>query len=668
MGILDFLKKDKQKEGNTRGLSDLMGFDTNNNGIDFNNTWGNLGMLSSYGYNGDISLFSSIEIKPEYLLETSREQVIYSAKDAIYKLLTKKGYGFIGGKNSSKLLKDTLDSYGYKEILPILYEGLIGSGGGNVLLFIRKINGKPKIVCEPFYYNGLERVLVDTDKVTNQIINYKIVDSSRLTILDLDPRDVIHAKYSIDGNSYFGTNPTIIASRYYFVKKAIMAMLQTRAINLKKDKVFASPESNFMIKVMESNKEAGFFNKWDIFKSLIEKQTGFIFSKIPLDFKKMYQTIDEGKHLETLKYLDEVMAGAFLASLSIQGRTEGVNYSNSEQNTDNLQNITVEPIKVMFENITTDLIKLIIPSYDKYKNKFYFGKELDEEDLAQYELKTSRAKTQAEILAILASNPNYTLDLDTMEIIKATDQPKVSNPKILDTEENTDLTQPNQTTRSITRLDYVKEFENSPEYLAVLNRIEKVYQDMINKGVKLETALNKQGWINLGNDLKTVIEYLYQDIYNENFDDSWFLPFITVSLFGYGEIANYDGIIKDRLSNIFDSSYEGMVTKTFEQTELENLTQEEKDNLVKTQSQNTMDGFGIGLLQGAFAINAILKKKEYVGVIIMRDNKVRKEHKPNDGKFWLRLSRKDFSRDYNCRCRYFYGSKADMIRLGFTQF
>jgi len=663
MGIFDIFKKRE-----TRGLDDLIGLTQGQKPTFLNDSFNSLGNLINGGYFNELSLYDSINIKPEVLLETSREQVIYSAKDAIYKLLTKKGYGFIGGKNSSKLLKNTLDSYGYKEILPILYEGLIGSGGGNVLLFVKKYKGKPKIFCEPFYYNGIERVLIDTDPYTKEIVKYRIVDRFKVDIMELEPSEVVHARYSIDGNSYLGTNPTIIASRYYFVKKAIMGMIEARSNNLKKDKVFASPDSAFMVKVMENNKETSFFAKWDTFITNAENLTGFVFSKIPLDFKKMYQTIDEGKYLETLKYIDEVMAGAFLASLSIQGRTEGVNYSNSEQNTDNLQNITVEPIKVLIENITVDLIKLIIPSFDNYKNKFYFGKELDDEDLAQYELKTQRAKTQAEILAVLASNPSYTLNLETMEIEKLGDPQKVTNGQILKTEENTDLTQPTVVTRALNKLDYISEFENSPEYLTVLNRIEKVYQDMINKGIKLESALNKQGWINLANDLTDRISTIYNDIYGEELDKSWVLPFVTVSLFGYGEITKYDGIIAERLKDIFPIDYEGMVTKTLQDTDLSNLSEEEKKNLSQGLAVNTMDGFATGLIQGAFAITALLKRKDFVGVLTMKDNKVRKEHSLNEGKYWRRSTRRDFSRDYNCRCRYFYGTEQEMIKLGFIKF
>lgn len=74
------------------------------------------------------------------------------------------------------------------------------------------------------------------------------------------------------------------------------------------------------------------------------------------------------------------------------------------------------------------------------------------------------------------------------------------------------------------------------------------------------------------------------------------------------------------------------------------------------------------IIQGVTALGADQLNKEYVGVITQNDNRVRGTHRPNNFKYWLRSSRRDFSQDFNCRCFYFYGSEQDMIDRGFTKF
>lgn len=77
--------------------------------------------------------------------------------------------------------------------------------------------------------------------------------------------------------------------------------------------------------------------------------------------------------------------------------------------------------------------------------------------------------------------------------------------------------------------------------------------------------------------------------------------------------------------------------------------------------------FGVFLL-----VQRELAKKDrrnYVGVITKLDDRVRPTHIPNHNRFWRIGTRPDFSKDFGCRCSYFYfATEQEARQAGFTRF
>lgn len=335
-------------------------------------TWG-----TQCNYSSTSIAESDNKITPQLLVEVCRSQVIFGIKNTIRLRLKEKPYFFKGGKRSSKVLLDILENVDYDKFVDNWIEAMIGTGGGNALCFIRD----GKFVCEPFNTEGRTRVRVYADQDQRQIIKYDVVNSSQSVILTLNSDKVHHERYSEEGDFRFAINPVVVATRYYLLGKKAFAALENGFISIRDAKRFVSPNLGFFKDISDLAKDE-FITGWIDFKETFSSLTGYVASPLPMSFTNTSQTTAEMQTREIIQYIDEVMVGAYSASLSILGRSDGVNYANGEQNADNFYQLAVEPIKARIEQITTKLMSDLIFDYDPVVNPFKFCKEYSEEDIA----------------------------------------------------------------------------------------------------------------------------------------------------------------------------------------------------------------------------------------------------------------------------------------------
>lgn len=92
------------------------------------------------------------------------------------------------------------------------------------------------------------------------------------------------------------------------------------------------------------------------------------------------------------------------------------------------------------------------------------------------------------------------------------------------------------------------------------------------------------------------------------------------------------------------------------------------DALTQKQNQATKDLLPALLFNSLSTLGADLYARAYVGVVTKNDSRVRPEHKKNHMKYWPKATRKDFSKDFGCRCFYIYGTKEYLESKGFEPF
>jgi hypothetical protein len=378
--------------------------------------WGNYNNYSTTLPFGELDL----KVSPQVLVETCRDSVVAPVSLLIYQSLTRKGWGFMGGKNATATLKRILSEAKFNEIwLPEWFEGAMRTGGGNTLTIIEHGLKGLRLRVEPFNADGYSRVQVYGDNRTRTITKYEVVDSARREISTFTPDEVYHDKLFTDGDYRFGSSPSIWAARFYVVKKNIMAGMQTSFEDMKYRKRYGQPSLEFLKSLTSDSATKGFKSNWDQLRPYLEQQAGMFATDLPMDFKDMLIPPKEMGAFELLKYIDENIGAVYLTGLSVLGRSEGINRSNSEQNRDDVSELMVEPLKRRIERIVMDFIMpTLVPNYDKLKNPFYFGREITQEEIEQYRAKTERVKAQSEVLATISTIPGYKLDLETMVIVE----------------------------------------------------------------------------------------------------------------------------------------------------------------------------------------------------------------------------------------------------------
>ena len=92
------------------------------------------------------------------------------------------------------------------------------------------------------------------------------------------------------------------------------------------------------------------------------------------------------------------------------------------------------------------------------------------------------------------------------------------------------------------------------------------------------------------------------------------------------------------------------------------------NTLVNNQNQTTKDLLPTLFFNSLAMLGADLYARTYVGVVTKNDDRVRPEHRKNHMKYWLKNTRKDFSKDFRCRCFYLYGTKEFLEEKGFKPY
>jgi hypothetical protein len=170
--------------------------------------------------------------------------------------------------------------------------------------------------------------------------------------------------------------------------------------------------------------------------------------------------------------------------------------------------------------------------------------------------------------------------------------------------------------------------------------------DAVLSFVAINTLMTLNGWNNqYTNDFDADTIQILESVYGE----------------GYRE---YGGIVETNRKIVNNNEEE--LTDTPENTDEQ--VEQNQEKFIETRTEVLFAGLFVSyqITQSLLADN---DGKRYVGVITRDDGKVRREHEPNNEKYWERSTRRDFSRDYGCRCTYFYFATEEGARqAGFTKF
>lgn len=143
-------------------------------------------------------------------------------------LILSREYGFFG-KDEKKniLLKKMLDASGFeKRLIQGIIPAFWGTGGGNVLYYTVKNNGRLEIRAEPFVTTGFQRIQVkgSLNNAELDVQEYEVIDSNRKVLYKFKPDKVYHLQYSApDGNYMFGSSPIITLAKFFMTHLKAMA-------------------------------------------------------------------------------------------------------------------------------------------------------------------------------------------------------------------------------------------------------------------------------------------------------------------------------------------------------------------------------------------------------------------------------------------------------------
>ena len=144
--------------------------------------------------------------------------------------------------------------------------------------------------------------------------------------------------------------------------------------------------------------------------------------------------------------------------------------------------------------------------------------------------------------------------------------------------------------------------------------------------------------------------------------------FAKITLFGW-ENVNEKDFDKSVISKInIPKTYKG-----FDQTTLENLKSAGKsanlETIAKNRQEILWEGTETNLYQETMEELANTDGKDFVGVITAGDSRVRESHRPNDHKYskFGAGGLNKYSSDFGCRCIYFRGTEAEMLKYGFSK-
>lgn len=192
----------------------------------------------------------------------------------------------------------------------------------------------------------------------------------------------------------------------------------------------------------------------------------------------------------------------------------------------------------------------------------------------------------------------------------------------------------------------------------------------------IENYLSFEGIKKIYNQIIKSTTNLYNNFNGTNYSDKN-LPeqisqfrdlFAKITLFGWQNVNqnDFDKSVIEKIN--IPKTYKGI-----DQTTLDNLRTAGKSANLETITQNRQQTIWEGnestLYQETMEDLATEDGKEFVGVITAGDNRVGEDHRPNDrkySKYGVNGLNKHSSR-HGCRCVYFRGTEAEMLKYGFSK-
>lgn len=651
-------------------------WDYSDGSSDFRKYWTNA------GYNNQTIGQKDWKVPPDFLTEVCRDGLIFGITSKIKQIVNKKPYFFkkVDFK-MNKFLISLLQSANFNLFVDKFLEIELGSGGGNGLLYVNEY--EKTIHCFPFYANGKYRVQVWGNYDYEEIYRYEILGKTLESVIrTFQPEEVMQIRSSYEGDFIFAINPAVISSRYYWLKKDILAGLQTSYKNITNSKRYLSPDKS----MLEGDNAMSFVNAWKEWITNHQSNLkGFIVAPMPMQIQDFYLKPSDLNVEFVMNWIDDTIAGIYSVSKSSIGADKESTRANLEQLSDNLMNdVGVFYINKIIKITEEYILPRLLESYVPYDAGFTIGKEFDEEDL---QLRTQALQVLKEVLPVLKNN-GY--DVEEESVANLVNRFGL---KLKSTNSNLDAQQEKEWTgeqEKVSSDEIKRSFDQIPNNFLTIDDLKKT--DKWKKEIKkaLDSQLNSVVYRDL-DSIKNIETYLSKDKltkilkemmsesaehFNQNYDTNFeTLPIYLrdytealakYTLYGYdkADFSKYEPKTLDLFKD-FDKEYKGIDATT--KSRLANKTETSTDFL-ENRSNDIYENLETQIYNTTQEELAKEKGFTHVGVWTANDSKVRKEHANNEKKFWEIGSRRDFSKDFRCRCVYMYNVPEYFLKLGFSPF
>jgi hypothetical protein len=467
-----------------------------------------------FGYRGNDSTTGVLDyrISPALLQTVVTSPVPFRMIETIKNLLFKHGWKIGGRKQKSNYYTQFIKDLGFDNLKEDIFYSLIGASGGNALLFIRKSQetfsventsyNNLELVLEPFIAEGIQRVKVFGDRNQRKIQKYEILDSknSQKVITTISPDSCLHLGLSRpDGDYMFYTSPAIVAARALKLKLEMFISTETSFANGMNFNKLISPDFSLAKDVNMLDALVTQFSKWtqelEATRGL-ENRNKDIVSRVPVSVQKIGASNLDLDAINFIIACDKEISASFGVAVSNLGFTESTNYSTSEQNRENLTELSIESLKIYFKKILENLLSLVFADYDSEQEPVFFGYDPSEEDLTIREQNTRIFNNfitaekalpgvfdiEDHILENLGLKRKAVVDPNTVAIDTKNTISPVDNPQNANNQNNRSATPDIKSKENITKNNqefFVSDFLLSDSFLKIQSKIKKALTKQI---------------------------------------------------------------------------------------------------------------------------------------------------------------------------------------------
>jgi len=456
--VSNFFGKNETKDNETliRGFLDHLGY----NGGETNFLQP---QINIHGYNGNSGV-SDYTINPLDVFQMCSQDSYFSSlvKTAEEQIFVNGGY-FDAQIRRLPELQSIYKKYKIEELLRKIFKYEFAEGGGNWILYPKN----RKLVVDPFWAEGSHRVKIYGDNDEREIFKADILSYSRgqtairSIAINQDNRFIKIGRYEDGGSYMFSSNPAKRAVFWWIIKKYIgganlmvfkNGLQEPLIVDPAYDKLAAMAQVFTGGKVsseggVNTTKEflkdplKSFAKNADLTIEMLRQAQGvqntnkILYAKTPINVTKIGR---DNKSMETIRLRDICNQEISFACGIGRGvlDAENAKFNNAEQMKDNLMNFVVKPYQRKFEQLINEIfLPFYSPEFEARSEKYIFGKEINEEDIAVFKANTERTGIQAEIIPKLIGT-GYELDLDKMVLVKVSTPitPKTENTEIKNNE------------------------------------------------------------------------------------------------------------------------------------------------------------------------------------------------------------------------------------------